>query len=54
MCSGRMQATELPDAIDLNDPELEDKKTIRAEEVKTIPKRCLKLKDSLKKGYATV
>ncbi len=45
---------DLPSAIDRNDPELEDKKIIRAEEVKTIAKRHLKLEDSLKKGYATV
>ena len=48
--TGRKQVINLPSAIDPNNLELEDKKIIRAEEVKTIAKRCLKLKDSLKKG----
>jgi hypothetical protein len=52
--TGRKQVFDLPSAIDPNDPELEDKKIIQAEEVKTIAKRRLKLEDSLKKGYATV
>jgi hypothetical protein len=51
---GRKQVIDLPSAINPNDPELEDKKIIRSEEVKAIAKRRLKLKDSLKKGYATV
>ncbi len=51
---GRKQVIDLPRAIDPNDLELEDKKIIQAEEVKTIAKRHLKLEDSLKKGYAMV
>jgi hypothetical protein len=52
--TGRKQVINLPSAIDPNDPELEDKKIIQAEDVKTIAKWRLKLEDSLKKGYATV
>jgi hypothetical protein len=52
--TGRKQVINLPSAINPNNPELEDKQIIQAEEVKTIAKRRLKLKDSLKKGYATV
>ncbi len=52
--TGRKQVINLPSAINLNDPELKDKKIICTEEVKTIAKRCLKLEDSLKKGYAMV
>jgi hypothetical protein len=52
--TGRKQVFDLPSAIDQNNLEFEDKKIIQAEEVKTIAKRCLKLKDSLKKGYAMV
>jgi hypothetical protein len=51
---GRKQVIDLPSAINPNNPELEDKKIIQAEEVKAIAKRRLKLKDSLKRGYATV
>jgi hypothetical protein len=54
VCTGRKQIIDLPSAIDPNNPELEDKKIIWAEEIKTITKRHLKLEDSLKKGYATV
>ncbi len=54
MRTGRKQVIDLPSAIDPNDPKLEDKKIIQAEEVKTIAKKRLKLKDSLKKGYAMV
>ena len=52
--TGRKQVIDLPSAINPNDPELEDNKIIRAEEVKTIAKRHLKLEDFLKKGYASV
>ncbi len=45
---GRKQVVDLPIAIDPNKPELEDKKIIQAEEVKTIARRHLKLEDSLK------
>ncbi len=54
MCTGRKLVINLPSAINPNDLELEDKKIIKAEEVKTIAKRRLKLKDSLEKGYAMV
>ncbi len=54
VCMGRKQVINLPSAINPNNPELEDKKIIQAEEVKTIAKWRLKLKDSLKKGYAMV
>jgi hypothetical protein len=49
MRTGRKQVINLQSAINPNEPELEDKKIIQAEEVKTIAKRRLKLKDSLKK-----
>ena len=49
-----MQVIALPPAVDKNVSDVEDQKIIRAEEVKTISKRQLKLEDSLKKGYATV
>ncbi len=52
--SGREQTIALPDAVDPNAPDAADLNIIRAEEVKTIAKRRLKLQDSLKKGYATV
>ncbi len=52
--SGREQTIALPDAVDLNAPNAADLTIIRAEKVKTIAKRRLKLQDSLKKGYATV
>jgi hypothetical protein len=54
VCTGRKQVIDLPSAINPNNPELEDKKIIQAEEVRTITKRRLKLEDSLKKGYAMV
>jgi hypothetical protein len=52
--SGREQMIALPDAVDPNAPDAANLTIIRAEEVKTITKRRLKLQDSLKKGYATV
>ena len=52
--TGKHQIIELPPAIDPNASDAEDQKIIRAEEVKTIAKRRLKLAESLKKGYATV
>jgi hypothetical protein len=52
--TGRKQVIDLPSTINPNNPELEDKKIIQAEEVKTIANRHWKLEDSLKKGYATV
>jgi hypothetical protein len=44
----------LPDAVDPNAPNAANLTIIRAEDVKMIAKRRLKLQDSLKKGYATV
>ena len=52
--SGREQIIKLPPAIDPNAANADDQKIIRAEEVKTIAKRRLKLAESLKKGYGTV
>ena len=54
MRTGKHQIIELPPAIDPNASDAEDQKIIRAEEVKTIAKRRLKLAESLKKGYVTV
>ena len=45
---------DLPHPIDGNDPNVEDLKIVRAEEVKSVAKRRLKLEELLKKGYATV
>ena len=50
----REQIIELTPAIDPNAANANDQKIIRAEEVKTIAKRRLKLAESSKKGYATV
>ena len=52
--TGRQQIIELPPVVDPNDSDADDQRIIRAEEVKTIAKRRLKLSESLKKGYATV
>ena len=52
--TGRQQIIKLPPAVDPNDSDVDDQRIIRAEEVKTIAKRRLKLSESLKKGYATV
>ena len=52
--TGREQIIELPPTIDPSAANVDDQKIIRAEEVKTIAKRRLKLADSLKKGYTTV
>ena len=52
--SGREQIIKLLPAIDPNAANADDQKIIRAEEVKTIAKRRLKLVESLKKGYTTV
>jgi hypothetical protein len=54
MHTGKKQVIELLAAIDLNYLECAGKIIIRAKEVKAIAKRHLKLKYSLKKGYATV
>jgi hypothetical protein len=54
VCTGKQQTIDLPPPIDDNDPDTEDLKIIRAEEVKSVAKRWLKLEELLKKGYATV
>jgi hypothetical protein len=51
---GREQIIPLPPAMDVNAPDAADLNIIRAEEVKTIAMRRLKLGDFLKKGFATV
>ena len=50
----KQQTIKLPPAIDANDPDAEDLKIVRAEEVKSVAKCRLKLAEPLKKGYATV
>ena len=52
--TGKQQTIDLPPPIDGNDPKVEDLKIVRAEEVKSVAKRQLKLEESLKKGYATL
>jgi hypothetical protein len=52
--TGKKQVIALPLAVDESTADVEDQKIIRAEEVKTVAKRCLKFKDALKKGYATI
>ena len=48
--TGRQQIIELPPAVNPNDANADNQRIIRAEEVKTIAKRRLKLSKSLKKG----
>jgi hypothetical protein len=52
--TGKQQLIGLPLAVDENRTNVDDQRIIRAEEVKTVAKRRLKLEDALKKGYATV
>ena len=52
--TGREQIIKLPPAINPNATNANDQKIIRAEEVKMIAKRRLKLAESLKQGYATL
>jgi hypothetical protein len=52
--TGKKQPIALPPAVDENAIDVNDQRIIRAEEVKTVTKRHLKLEDALKKGYATV
>ncbi len=52
--TGKKQLIALPPAVDENATNIDDQRIIRAEEVKTVAKRRLKLEDVLKKGYATV
>ncbi len=52
--TGKKQLIALPPAVNENATDVNDQRIIRAEEVKTVAKRRLKLEDALKKGYATV
>ncbi len=52
--TGKKQVIALPAAVDPDATDAEDQRIIRAEEVKMVAKRRLKLKDALKKGYKTV
>ncbi len=52
--TGRQQIIALPPAVNESAANVEDQKIIRAEEVKTVAKRQLKLENALMKGYATV
>jgi hypothetical protein len=54
MRMGREQIIPLPPVMDVNAPDAANLNMIRAEEVKTIAKRRLKLSNSLKKGFGTV
>ena len=47
--TGKKQIIELPPAVDESAADAEDQKIIRAEEVKTVVKRQLKLGEALKK-----
>ncbi len=52
--TGKKQLIKLPPAVDENVTDINNQRIIRAEEVKTVAKRHLKLEDALKKGYTTV
>jgi hypothetical protein len=52
--TGSQQIIALPPAVDESAANVKDQKIIRAEEVKTVVKRQLKLEDALKKGCAMV
>jgi hypothetical protein len=52
--TGKKQLIALPPAVDENATNVNDQRIIRAEEIKTVAKRHLKLEDALRKGYATV
>jgi hypothetical protein len=52
--TGKKQLIMLPPAVNFNATNVNDQRIIRAEEVKTVTKRRLKLEDVLNKGYATV
>ncbi len=54
VCTGKKQIIKLLPVVDESAADAEDHKIIRAEEVKTVAKRRLKLGEALKKGYATV
>jgi hypothetical protein len=52
--TGKKQLIVLPPAIDENATNVDNQRIIRAEKVKTVTKRRLKLEDVLKKGYTMV
>ncbi len=52
--TGKKQLIVLPPAVNENATNADDQRIIRAEEVKMVAKRRLKLEDVLKKGYAMV
>ena len=52
--TGKKQIIELPPAVDESTADADDQKIIRAEEVKTVVKRRLKLGEALKKGNTTI
>jgi hypothetical protein len=52
--TGKKQLITFPPAVNENTTNINNQRIIRAEEVKTVAKRHLKLEDALKKGYATV
>ncbi len=52
--TGKKQIIKLLPAMDESAADAEDQKIFRAEEVKTVAKRRLKLGEALRKGYATV
>jgi hypothetical protein len=52
--TSKKQVIKLPVAINLNNPKYADMIIIRAEEVKMIAKRYLKLETSLRKGFTMV
>ncbi len=52
--TGKKQLIALPPAVNENATDVDDQRIIRAEEVKTVAKRHLKLENALKKGYAMV
>ncbi len=54
MHTSKKQVIKLPVAINLNNPKYADMIIIRAEEVKMIAKRYLKLETSLRKGFTMV
>ncbi len=51
---GWKQMIKLPPPMDKNAPDKDDLKLIRNKEIKAVAKRCQKLEESLKKGFATV
>jgi hypothetical protein len=52
--TGKKQLIALPPAVNENATNVDDQRIIRAEEVKMVAMRRLKLEDMLKKGYAMV